>query len=1045
MRNRFTPARSFFTLAAALAASLSSPLAAQSGGDGFPVGLPLDPTRVAVRAPEGACAPPSPAELGFEPTELEAWPIAGWWLAGLPPEDRREERVRARVAAIAARPDGPFASPVFAGGAGGLAFATPWVLARFDPGLPEAGRREALDSLGTIRGDAWGGMEGAFRVEAAARDGFAVLAAAAALASRPGVRFAEVDLVFTGRGAGVPNDPLFDTSWGLHNTGQSGGALDVDLDAPEAWTFTGGHPAIRVLVLDVGVQQQHPDLLQVPGADFTGEGGGGGPVNACDNHGTAVAGCITGAIDNGRGTAGIAPGCRIASARVFISTPACDGSWTSMASWTVDALDWAFVNGARVSNNSNEYAVPSAAVEQKYAQTRAGGMVHFASAGDAGAAGVGWPASLPDVNAVSAIDRTGQLDPLSSFGPEVAFAAPGKEIQTTDRTGAAGFEAGDSTVQDGSSYASAFAAGVAALALSRNAYLDAAAVEQLLQAGATDLGPPGLDDSFGWGLVNAWQAVLQAAPAGATERVHVGTLGDAGTLDSFFPSLSANGRYVAFDSNAPNLVPNDTNGVIDGFWHDRLTGRTVRVSLTSGGVEGNSFSGDVWISGDGRFVAFDSLASNLVPGDTNNLYDAFVHDTLTKTTERVSVATDGSEGDKQSFIPSISFDGSRVAFRSKATNLVPDDTNAFDDVFVRDRLAGTTVRASLGTGGVEGNHASNEPEISSDGRFVAFQSLASNFFPGDVNGLNDVFVRDLEAGTLELVSKSSAGVPGNLQSINAAISDDGRYVCFESEADNLVPGDTNGVADAFVHDRQSGTTVRASVDSAGVESNGITRLPRISGNGRFVGFYCAGTNLVPGDTNGTFDLFVHDLQTGVTERASVSSAGGEALGGFTSGTLCNFSRDGRFVVFENRLAGLVPDDANGIYDIFVRDRLSSAAWCDLASGTPGTAGTPSLVGWGGLAGGATTEFALAGALPSTAGALVMGLQPLYLPLFGGILVPDLSLLFPIQTDAAGLSSLTLTWPTPIAPGLELYVQDWLFDPGAAEFLAVSNALGAVAF
>jgi Tol biopolymer transport system component len=268
-----------------------------------------------------------------------------------------------------------------------------------------------------------------------------------------------------------------------------------------------------------------------------------------------------------------------------------------------------------------------------------------------------------------------------------------------------------------------------------------------------------------------------------------------------FPSLVSSRRIAAVGLLA---------GVLALLAPPAGAGTTERVSVDSAGNEGNSFvQRNASISADGRFVAFTSFATNLVPGDTNRRDDVFVRDRLTGTTELVSVDSAGNQGNRDSGSPAISADGRFVAFHSVATNLVPGDTGNMTDVFVRDRLTGTTQRVSVDSAGTEGNGASVEPAISGDGRFVAFYSFATNLVPGDTNGDGDVFVHDRQTGTTERVSVDSAGNQGSAISDGfrkVSISADGRVVAFVSVATNLVPGDTNGGSDAFVHDRQTGIT-----------------------------------------------------------------------------------------------------------------------------------------------------------------------------------------------------------------------------------------------
>ena len=419
-------------------------------------------------------------------------------------------------------------------------------------------------------------------------------------------------------------------------------------------------------------------------------------------------------------------------------------------------------------------------------------------------------------------------------------------------------------------------------------------------------------------------ASAATALAQTTERVSVATGGGQGDGNSTNSAISADGRFVAFFSGATNLVGGDTNATIDIFVHDRQTGTTERVSVTTGGVQATG--GDSYnpaISADGRFVAFDSDATNLVGGDTNGLNDVFVHDRQTGTTERLSVATDGTEADNNSYDPAISADGRFVAFYSYATNLVSGDTNSTFDIFVHDRQTGTTERVSVATGGAEATGVSLVPAISADGRFVAFHSDATNLVSGDTNGQSDVFVHDRQTGTTERVSVATGGTEANFASNAGPISADGRFVSFQSLASNLVSGDTNGARDIFVHDRQTGATERVSVATGGGQADGDSIIAAISADGRFVAFRSTSTNLVVGgDTNATYDIFVHDRQTGTTERVSVATGGGQATGGSYAPAI---SADGRFVAFDSSATDLVTGDTNAVNDIFVRDRGTSGA------------------------------------------------------------------------------------------------------------------------
>jgi Tol biopolymer transport system component len=410
--------------------------------------------------------------------------------------------------------------------------------------------------------------------------------------------------------------------------------------------------------------------------------------------------------------------------------------------------------------------------------------------------------------------------------------------------------------------------------------------------------------------------------------VSVDSAGNLGKSDSNSPSISADGRFVAFNSQPSNLVPEDTNGKTDIFVRDLSTNTTTLVSLDSAGNQGNSFSNGASISADGRFVAFESTASNLVPGDTNNLGDIFVRDLLTNTTTRVSVDSAGNQGNKVSYPPSISANGRFVAFTSEASNLVPGDTNNTSDIFVRDLLTNTTTRVSFDSAGNQGNSNSYRPSISADGRFVAFGSNSSNLVPGDPNNRDEIFVRDLSTNTTTRVSVDSAGNLGNGYSYTPSISADGRFVAFYSDATNLVPGDdTNRSRDIFVRDRLTNTTTRVSFDSAGNQANSNSYRPSSSADGRCVAFESEASNLAPGDTNSSYDIFVRDRLTNTTTLVSLDSAGNPG-GGFNP----SISADGRFVAFDSSSINLVAGQTNNTRNIFVADTSSTR---NLINGTPG--------------------------------------------------------------------------------------------------------------
>lgn len=350
---------------------------------------------------------------------------------------------------------------------------------------------------------------------------------------------------------------------------------------------------------------------------------------------------------------------------------------------------------------------------------------------------------------------------------------------------------------------------------------------------------------------------LRDTLTGTTHLVSTGYDGSPsnGGSYAYSPSVSDDGRFVTFYSYATNLVPGDTNGYSDVFVRDMQSGTTIRLSQASDGTQGNSDSYDPQITGDGRFVVFDSYAGNLVAGDINGTSDIFLRDLLTGQTTIVSRSTAGGQGDNASYDPDVSQDGRYVAFNSDAANLVAGDTNGTTDIFLRDTVNDTTVRVSVATGGTQGNDYSYDAQVSDDGRFVVFESNSNTLVASDANGTTDIFVRDTVANTTKLLSVSTGGVQGNSSSYDADVSADGRYVVFQSYATNLVAGDSNGAADIFLRDTVLNTTTRLSVGLGGVEANSYSADARITADGHFVTFDSAASNLVAGDTNGQVDTF----------------------------------------------------------------------------------------------------------------------------------------------------------------------------------------------
>jgi Tol biopolymer transport system component len=525
-------------------------------------------------------------------------------------------------------------------------------------------------------------------------------------------------------------------------------------------------------------------------------------------------------------------------------------------------------------------------------------------------------------------------------------------------------------------------------------------------------------------------------PPGRTEIVSVDSNEVQANGNSYYsPVTTPDGRFVVFVNEATNLVPGDT-GALDVFVRDRSNGTTERVSVASTGMQANGSSGGngsfypaaTAISADGRYVAFFSFASDLVSGDTNGVEDAFVRDRQNGTTERVSVATGGGQGtilvtgEQHDDGISISSDGRYVAFGINLSGLVPGDTNGSADIFVRDRQLGTTERVNLGATAPFGGAV--YPSISADGRFVAFTSYSDTLTPGDNNGVADVFVRDRQNATTERVSISTSGAQGDMASGEYGhwISADGRYVAYSSEATNLVPGDTNGMWDIFVRDRQASTTVRASVASGGPQANGYSIAPSISGDGRFVTFSSNATNLVLSDSGSHADVFLHDFVTATTELVSVDPIG--AVGNADS-VYPTMSANGRFVTFLSVATNLVPGDANSHQDIFLRDRNPTGftSLCD--PGLAGVLACPCANPPSGPGRGCDNSSATGGAVLTAAGVSYLSAD---------------SLVFTASGEKPTATSILMQGPASIATGT-VFGQGVRCVGGSLKRLYTKNAVG----
>lgn len=395
----------------------------------------------------------------------------------------------------------------------------------------------------------------------------------------------------------------------------------------------------------------------------------------------------------------------------------------------------------------------------------------------------------------------------------------------------------------------------------------------------------------------AKNSIIQAA--GTFTRVSVSTSSEGANAMSSRGEISADGRFVAFESEADNLVAGDVNGVGDVFLRDLQLGTTVLVSSAA--------SGPV-ISADGRFVAFESSSTNLTSlPDTNGFTDVYVKDMQTGTVTRASLSTTGAEPNHESEVLSISGDGRYVIFDSEADNLIPGDTNGHGDIFVRDMQANTTVGVT-----VSGNAGGFDGSISLDGRFVVFNSSSTNFVPDDTNGRLDVFVYSMSTGQIVRASVNSGGVQGDWNSSEPSISGDGRYVTF-STASNFSTVDTYGYIQLYLRDMQAGTTTLATFRD-GYAMVGESDASEISADGRYVVYSFDDK----GDGMPTRWLYLYD-RLAVTNTMVVSTGTSNYE---WNPLLPSISGDGRYLVFASSSPNLVAGDTNNLRDIFLKDLQS---------------------------------------------------------------------------------------------------------------------------
>ncbi|MDO8413663.1 MAG: SBBP repeat-containing protein [Gallionellaceae bacterium] len=425
----------------------------------------------------------------------------------------------------------------------------------------------------------------------------------------------------------------------------------------------------------------------------------------------------------------------------------------------------------------------------------------------------------------------------------------------------------------------------------------------------------------------------------AIKRVSLSNSGAQPNKYSNSASISANGRYIAFASIATNLVSHDSNGKPDVFVRDRLSNKTVRVSVGKGGIQGNGPSYHPSISADGRYIAFISEASNLASNSIRGAWGIFVRDRdpdnngifdeVSAITYRIGVGIADRNITGHDYLPNVSGDGHYVAFISPASKLVPGDTNGVADIFIYDLQRGKLTRLDVVPKGSQANGNVWEVTLNLDGRYVAFASAASNLVANDDNDTADIFVHDRDPdgngiydegnGVTTLVSATAGDATANYMSYSPSISGNGQVIAFTSYANNLVVGDTNGVADIFIYTRptaaQAGMLKRITVKD--VQGNAPSFPASVNEDGHFITFTSAASNLVPGDSNGVADIFLYSVSDDAIERISVNMDGVQANNESAGSVI---SLDGHSIAFSSIATNLVAKDTNAMADVFIRVR-----------------------------------------------------------------------------------------------------------------------------
>jgi hypothetical protein len=546
------------------------------------------------------------------------------------------------------------------------------------------------------------------------------------------------------------------------------------------------------------------------------------------------------------------------------------------------------------------------------------------------------------------------------------------------------------------------------------------------------------------GIAAAQSNSIESRATGGTQANGASTLNFTGN------SMSADARYIAFDSYGTNLTTTDNNGNIDVFLRDRVANVTTCCSLNSSGKTGNNYSQYPTISADGRYVVFESLASDLVANDHNGGSDVFVYDASTGALARASVTSSGAEANSSSHTASISADGRYVVFTSLATNLSASDTNNKADVYVRDLALGTTTLVSTDASGTVGNNTSWDASISDDGNFVAFRSMATNFGATDSGGFYDVFLKDVATGAIVRVSSKPGGAEANDESFHARVCGDGSKVFYTTLATDILTPDANGsYGDVLVYDVATGVTSRVDVSTAGKQATRPASNPSPSTDGRYCSFQSDDANLDPilNAAGGYQHIFVRDLVQGRCVAQTLTS-------GFVTANNNSFvssiTGNGQQLAFLSMATNLDPTDANfSTIDVFVRD-CSEVRFVEFGVGLAGSGGVaPHLLGKDGREKLGDFSLEIENGLGGAAGFLWIGTQSAdYFPFFGGHFYVSFGApwtYLPISlggspgVPAAGsleLPGLDLS----AFDGLTLTLQATLLDPAASHGVALTNGL-----